>query len=242
MSALSKASSNTKYLSEAAEKMPEIIGRTGEGAYPVTVKDQIELVFAFAQLYLDGRETRGDNRNPVGAAAILLTVKPLFTQYVTMMNLLIRAGIEINGNPFLDEETVLEEIRGFLCQENISSVLPEAMFGLEPDQSEVLDELLGRDTDLLEDRTEKDMIAPSDIGKIGNVMLSRLIGSHLENAASPEWNWIQSNSSLEHFDDRNGVNNQFLVSVTDASDTLPMRLRPIFTEARVKGIAYLLFR
>jgi hypothetical protein len=145
MAALSKAESKVLPSIDTTEQALSGRGGTEAFAAPLTASNQVEFVLSLAQSYLDYLD-----RNAVSDAATaymsatLLFVKPLLTQYVTMLNLLVRAGVEINGNPFLDEDTVLPEIRAFLGSKEIAAILPEAIFGLANDQMEILEDLTGK--------------------------------------------------------------------------------------------------
>lgn len=147
MAALSKAASNYSDSIDMTDLTKAGLGGAQTYAAPLTVASQIEFVLSLAQSHLDFMQKNG---TPAAAtaymASALAMVRPLMAQYLKMLNLLIKAGVEINGNPFLDEETILPEIRAFLANKDIAGILHEAMPALPTDQVEILEDLIGRNS------------------------------------------------------------------------------------------------
>jgi hypothetical protein len=144
MAALSKAATDSSNSIDGGEQLRSRPGGADLSATPVTVASQIELLFSFAQSGLEQMKKNGAPGAAIAyASSTLSLVKPLMTQYLTMLNLLVRAGVEINGNPFLDEDTVLPEIRAFLSRKEMAGVLHEAIPEMPEDQLEILEDLIG---------------------------------------------------------------------------------------------------
>jgi hypothetical protein len=144
MAALSKAATDSSNSIDAGEQLRPRIGGADASSTPLTVASQIELLFSFAQSSLEQMQKNGaPTAAIVYTSSALSMLKPLLTQYVTMLNLLIRAGVEINGNPFLDDDTVLPEIRAFLSRKEMAGILHEAIPQMPVDQVEILEDLIG---------------------------------------------------------------------------------------------------
>src|ERR1700712_1517451 len=128
------------------------------------------------------------------ALAAFHTVEPLIAHISTMLNLLVRAGIEINGNPFLDEDTTLHEIRQFLRLNEVMAMLPQVIYNLEPEQAEIAEDLLGLDPD--DNSVSGGFFPASEIRKSASFPLSELVGQQMQADAGQEWDWVRRNSGL----------------------------------------------
>ena len=173
------------------------------------------------------------------ALAAFHTIEPLLMHISTMLNLLVRAGMEINGNPFLDEDTALHEIRQFLRLNEVMVMLPQVIYNLEPDQVEIAEDLLDLDPD--DNSVSGGFFPASEIRKSASFPLSELVGKRGKGDDGVEWDWVQCNSALapprEHEKHRGGVVLDLGRPLPDA----PARLKPMLDEARQKGLGYLIF-
>jgi len=144
MAALSKAVADINNSVDLTEQMR--LGTSGTEAFsmPLTVTSQIDVVISLAQAQLELMQKAGMAGASIAyMSSALSMVKPLLAQYMNMMSLLIKAGVEINGNPFLDEDTVLPEIRRFLSNKDLACILREAIPSMPEDQVEILEDLVG---------------------------------------------------------------------------------------------------
>lgn len=173
------------------------------------------------------------------ALAAFHTLEPLLMHVSTMLNLLVRAGIEINGNPFLDEDTTLHEIRQFLRLNEVMVMLPQVIYNLEPEQIEIAEDLL--DLDPTDNTISGGFFPPSEIRKSASFPLSELVGKQNQADDCKEWEWVRINSGLA----RHGAGERpvggFVLDLGQALDDAPARLQPMLSEARQKGLGYLIF-
>ena len=173
------------------------------------------------------------------ALAAFHNVEPLISHISTMLNLLVRAGIEINGNPFLDEDTTLHEIRQFLRLQEVMAMLPQVIYNLEPEQAEIAEDLLDLDPD---DNTISGGFFPaSEIRKSASFPLSELVGRPKEADGVQEWEWVRRNSGLAELPDARAMSSGFVLDLGQSLSDVPARLKPMLAEAREKGLAYLIF-
>jgi hypothetical protein len=175
------------------------------------------------------------------ALAAFHTVEPLISHISTMLNLLVRAGIEINGNPFLDEDTTLHEIQQFLRLHEVMALLPQVIYNLEPEQAEIAEDLLGLDPD---DNTVSGGFFPaSEIRKSASFPLSELVGRPMQADDVEEWKWVRRNSGLAQQSEpgAGALSGGFVLDLGLSFSGVPTRLRPMLEEAREKGLAYLIF-
>jgi hypothetical protein len=173
------------------------------------------------------------------ALAAFHTVEPLIAHISTMLNLLVRAGIEINGNPFLDEDTTLHEIRQFLRLNEVMAMLPQVIYNLEPEQAEIAEDLLGLEPD---DNTVSGGFFPaSEIRKSASFPLSELVGQAMQENGGQEWEWVRRHSGLAKPADDDRLSGGFVLDLGRILPDVPARLKPMLAEAREKGLAYLIF-
>lgn len=173
------------------------------------------------------------------ALAAFHTLEPLLMHVPTMLNLLVRAGIEINGNPFLDEDTTLHEIRQFLRLNEVMVMLPQVIYNLEPEQVEIAEDLLDLDP---EDNTISGGFFPlSEIRKSASFPLSELVGKNGQADGCNEWEWVRLNSGLARPDSEERPVAGFVLDLGQALADAPARLQPMLAEARQKGLGYLIF-
>lgn len=170
-------------------------------------------------------------------------VHPLLSHVPALLNLLLRAGIEINGNPFLDEDTTLHEIRQFLQSSEIKPILPQIVYGLEPDQVEIAEDLLDIDPDssVEGDALNGGFFPAAEIHKTGSFPLSELVGPRAQADGCPEWDWVRINSGLTRHTTGDKCIAGFVLDLNHALPDVPSRLQPMLSEARNKGIRYLIF-
>jgi hypothetical protein len=173
------------------------------------------------------------------ALAAFHTVEPLIAHISTMLNLLVRAGIEINGNPFLDEDTTLHEIRQFLRLRDVMVMLPQVIYNLEPEQAEIAEDLLDLDPD--DNSVSGGFFPASEIRKSATFPLSELVGQSMAANSSQEWEWVHRNSGLKKSADADGLAGGFVLDLEQPLPDAPARLKPMLAEAREKGLAYLIF-
>jgi hypothetical protein len=173
------------------------------------------------------------------ALAAFHTVEPLIGHISTMLNLLVRAGIEINGNPFLDEDTTLHEIRQFLRLNDVMVMLPQVIYNLEPEQAEIAEDLLGLDPD--DNSVSGGFFPASEIRKSAAFPLSDLIGEPKQASNAQEWEWVRRHSGLSKQSDDSGLTGGLVLDLGLALSDAPARLKPMLAEAREKGLAYLIF-
>jgi hypothetical protein len=166
------------------------------------------------------------------------TVEPLIAHIPTMLNLLVRAGIEINGNPFLDEDTTLHEIRQFLRLNEVMVMLPQVIFNLEPEQAEIAEDLLGLDPD--DNSVSGGFFPASEIRKSASFPLSELVGRPMQAGSGQEWEWVRRNSGLTKPADAGRLSGGFVLDLGQPLSDAPARLKPMLAEAREKGLAYLI--
>lgn len=217
---------------------------TALSALPRNFQDQVNNVLANAKAFIDDWHENEGRNDPDCKAAVAAyeAVKPLLTQHALMIHLLVRAAAEINGNPFLDDDSALPEIRQFLRQSEIASVLPEVIFDIAPDQVEIVDELLGRDSDDPGQSAGGCFIRAADSQKVASVMMSDVIGEYDTPDEVPEWAWVEENSIMAHR--KNGESDgiwEFMLNMAREYHDVPAKLLPVLNEARSKGVAYLLF-
>jgi len=209
-----------------------------------TLQAQVNRVLSAAESFIEDWAAHEGKNDPdcASAVAALEAVRPLLTQHAFMLHLLVRAGAEINGNPFLSEETILPEVRQFLRQPEIAPVLPEVVFDIQPDQVEIVDELLALDSDDEEETSGGCLIRAADSEKIVSVMMSDVIGDYDSPEQVPEWAWVEQNSTMSHR--KNGMEGgiwEFVLNMSREFSDVPASLKPLLKEARSKGVAYLLF-
>lgn len=173
------------------------------------------------------------------ALAAFHTVEPLISHISTMLNLLVRAGMEINGNPFLDEDTTLHEIRQFLRLKEVMVMLPQVIYNLEPEQAEIAEDLLGLDPD--DNSISGGFFPASEIRKSASFPLSELVGRPMQADDAQEWEWVRRNSGLTKLSEAGGVAGGFVLDLGQSLSDVPARLKPMLAEAREKGLAYLIF-
>lgn len=173
------------------------------------------------------------------ALAAFHNVEPLVSHISTMLNLLIRAGIEINGNPFLDEDTTLHEIREFLRLKEVMAMLPQVIYNLEPEQAEIAEDLLDLDPD--DNAISGGFFPASEIRKSASFPLSELVGRPMEADGVQEWEWVRRKSGLAELADARPMSGGFVLDLGQPLSDVPARLKPMLAEARDKGLAYLIF-
>jgi hypothetical protein len=173
------------------------------------------------------------------ALAAFHTVEPLIAHISTMLNLLVRAGIEINGNPFLDEDTTLHEIRQFLRLNEVMALLPQVIYNLEPEQAEIAEDLLDLDPD--NNTVSGGFFPASEIRKSASFPLSELVGRTVAEDAGQEWEWVRRNSGLTKPPDAGKLSDGFVLDLGQSLADAPARLKPMLAEAREKGLTYLIF-
>lgn len=170
-------------------------------------------------------------------------VQPLLQQVPTMLDLLLKAGLEINGNPFLDEDTALHAIRQFLRSGSIKTVLPDIVCDLDPDQVEIVEDLLDIDPehDLTDDAINGGFFPAAEIHKTGSFPLSELVGPRCQADGCTEWDWVCTHSGLTRHTAGDRRIAGFVVDLNRKLPEIPPRLRPMLAEARRKGLGYLIF-
>ena len=176
------------------------------------------------------------------ALAAFHTVEPLLMHISTMLNLLVRAGMEINGNPFLDEDTTLHEIRQFLRLNEVMVMLPQVIYNLEPDQVEIAEDLLDLDPD--DNSVSGGFFPASEIRKSASFPLSELVGKRGNGDKQDdgaEWDWVQRNSALTQARDLEKYRGGVVLDLGRPLPDAPARLKPMLDEARQKGLGYLIF-
>lgn len=173
------------------------------------------------------------------ALAAFHTVEPLIAHISTMLNLLVRAGIEINGNPFLDEDTTLHEIRQFLRLSDVMVMLPQVIYNLEPEQAEIAEDLLGLEPD--DNSVSGGFFPASEIRKSASFPLSDLVGEPAQEDIGPEWEWVRSNSGVSKPSGDGRLTGGLVIDLSMSLSDAPARLRPMLAEARDKGLSYLIF-
>ena len=173
------------------------------------------------------------------ALAAFHTLEPLLMHMSTMLNLLVRAGIEINGNPFLDEDTTLHEIRQFLRLNEVMVMLPQVIYNLEPEQVEIAEDLLDLEPD--DNMVGGGFFPASEIRKSASFPLSELVGKQAQEACGKEWEWVRLNSGLARPADNATRVDGFVLDLGQDLADAPARLQPMLAEARQKGLGYLIF-
>lgn len=173
------------------------------------------------------------------ALAALHTVEPLIGHISTMLHLLVRAGLEINGNPFLDEDTTLHEIRQFLRLDEVMAMLPEVIYNLEPEQAEIAEDLLGLDP---EDNIVSGGFFPAaEIRKAASFPLSDLVGHPSQENDGQEWEWVRRTSAISPPEGTAPRSGGYVLDLGRSLSEVPTRLKPMLEEAKTKGLAYLIF-
>lgn len=173
------------------------------------------------------------------ALAAFHTLEPLLMHMSTMLNLLVRAGMEINGNPFLDEDTTLHEIKQFLRLNEVMVMLPQVIYNLEPEQVEIAEDLL--DLDPEDNMVGGGFFPASEIRKSAAFPLSELVGNQGQAACGTEWEWVRRNSGLAQPADNSTRIGGFVLDLGLNLADAPARLQPMLAEARQKGLGYLIF-
>jgi hypothetical protein len=173
------------------------------------------------------------------ALAAIHTVEPLIAHISTMLNLLVRAGMEINGNPFLDEDTTLHEIRQFLRLNEVMVMLPQVIYNLEPEQAEIAEDLLDLDPD--DNSVSGGFFPASEIRKSASFPLSELVGQQMQAETGQEWEWVRRHSGLAKPPDAGRLSGGFVLDLGQSLADAPARLKPMLAEAREKGLTYLIF-
>lgn len=212
---------------------------------PGGLQAQINLVLQFMQACI--AQARLENGLHAPEVQQVLThfhaVQPLLQQVPAMLDLLLKAGIEINGNPFLDEDTTLHALRQFLRSGNIKPVLSQVVYDLEPDQVEIVEDLLDIDPehDLAEDAINGGFFPAAEIHKTGSFPLSELVGPRGQADGCREWDWVCTNSGLTRHTAGDRRIAGFVLDLNCSLPEIPARLRPMLAEARRKGLGYLIF-
>ena len=173
------------------------------------------------------------------ALAAFHNVEPLIAHISTMLNLLVRAGIEINGNPFLDEDTTLHELRQFLRLKEVMAMLPQVIYNLESEQAEIVEDLL--DLDEGDNIVSGGFFPASEIRKSAAFPLSELGGDTPDPDSGREWDWVRRNSGLAKPAGAEALSGGFVLDLEQSLSDAPARLKPMLAEAREKGLAYLIF-
>jgi hypothetical protein len=206
---------------------------------------QVNTVLNIMHAYLAQSQRQSSVQLPEGqnALAAFHTIQPLLLHLSTMLNLLVRAGAEINGNPFLDEGTTLHEIRQFLHQQEIMSLMPQVIYDLEANQAEIVEDLLDLDpdSDPTENTVSGGFFPASEIHKTGSFPLSELAGPCGQVNASQEWEWVRTNSGLTREKSNGRQISGYILDLGQPLLDVPSRLRPMLSEARQKGLSYLVF-
>jgi hypothetical protein len=140
-------------------------------------------------------------------------VEPLIAHVATMLNLLVRAGIEINGNPFLDEDTTLHEIRQFLRLDEVVAILPQVIYNLAPEQAEIAEDLLDLDPD--DNCVSGGFFPASEIRKSASFPLSELVGEQRRSGSGEEWEWVRRHSGLAQPDGGRKLAGGFVLELGD---------------------------
>lgn len=171
------------------------------------------------------------------------TLQPLLAQVPAMLELLLKAGIEINGNPFLDEDTALHAIRQFLRSGAVKPVLSQVVYDLEPDQVEIAEDLLDIDPeqDLADEAITGGFFPAAEIHKTGSFPLSELVGPRGQADGCREWDWVCLNSGLTRHTAGDRRIAGFVLDLNRKLPDIPARLGPMLAEARRKGLGYLIF-
>ena len=212
---------------------------------PGGLQAQINLVLQFMQACI--AQARLENGLHAQEVQQVLThfhaVQPLLQQVPAMLDLLLKAGIEINGNPFLDEDTTLHALRQFLRSGSIKPVLSRVVYDLEPDQVEIVEDLLDIDPehDLTDDSINGGFFPAAEIHKTGSFPLSELVGPRGQADGSREWDWVCTNSGLTRHTSGDRRIAGFLLDLNCPLPEIPVRLQPMLAEARRKGLGYLIF-
>jgi hypothetical protein len=206
---------------------------------------QINTVLNIMHAYLAQSQRQNSVHAPEvqDAVAAFHTVQPLLLHLSTMLNLLVRAGAEINGNPFLDEGTTLHEIRQFLHQQEVMSLMPQVIYDLEADQAEIVEDLLDLDPecDPAKNTVSGGFFPASEIHKTGSFPLSELAGPCGQADGSQEWEWVRTNSGLTREKGKGRHISGYILDLGQPLLDVPSRLRPMLSEARQKGLSYLVF-
>jgi hypothetical protein len=202
---------------------------------------QINTLLSLLHACLDQPRLQAASPNPEvqNALAAFHNVEPLIAHISTMLNLLVRAGIEINGNPFLDEDTTLHEIRQFLRLNEVMVMLPQVIYNLEPEQAEIAEDLLGLEPD--DNSVSGGFFPASEIRKSASFPLSELVGQQMEANSGQEWEWVRRNSGLAQPADAGRLTGGCVLDLGQSLADAPARLKPMLAEAREKGLAYLIF-
>jgi hypothetical protein len=203
---------------------------------------QIDTLLSLLHACLDQPQLAATSPVPEvqNALAAFHTVEPLIAHISTMLNLLVRAGIEINGNPFLDEDTTLHEIRQFLRLNEVMAMLPQVIYNLEPEQAEIAEDLLDLDPD--DNAVSGGFFPASEIRKSASFPLSELVGQQRPADPGQEWDWVRRNSGLtKPADDAGGLSGGCVLDLGQSLADAPARLKPMLAEAREKGLTYLIF-
>ena len=173
------------------------------------------------------------------ALVAMHTVEPLIQHISTMLNLLVRAGVEINGNPFLDEDTTLHEIRQFLQLGEVKEMLPEVLYNLAPEQAEIAEDLLGLHPD--DNIVSGGFFPAAEIHKAASFPLSDLVGHPSQENNGQEWEWVRRTSGIAKPEGAVLRSGGYVLDLGQSLPDTPTRLKPMLEEARAKGLAYLIF-
>jgi hypothetical protein len=202
---------------------------------------QINTLLSLMHAYASQAQQQAPLTEPDLQSALVAmhTVEPLIQHISTMLNLLVRAGVEINGNPFLDEDTTLHEIRQFLQMGEVMAMLPEVLYNLEPEQAEIAEELLGLDPD--DNIVSGGFFPATEIHKAASFPLSDLVGHSSQENNEHEWEWVRRASGISKPEGAGPRSGGYVLDLGQALPDTPTRLKPMLEEARAKGLAYLIF-
>jgi hypothetical protein len=239
-----RSSSGSNRFSSNFNSLESLMLRTCEErvvSQQTALQIQINTLLSLMHAYASHAQQQAPLPEPDIQSALVAmhTVEPLIQHISTMLNLLVRAGVEINGNPFLDEDTTLHEIRQFLKLGEVMPMLPGVIYDLEPEQAEIVEDLLGLDPD--DNIVSGGFFPAAEIHKAASFPLSDLLGHPSQENNKQEWEWIRRASGISKPEGAAPRSAGFVLDLGQSLSDTPTRLKPMLDEARAKGLAYLIF-
>lgn len=192
--------------------VPSDLADAGEGYIHATLEDTLEYLHT---LYWTKKDSETAQLQGWGIFEASLTEKPAMRIGHTMMEV------------FADDDAALAFV-----QERAAAGDPLAIKALKLDA-----ELRQRG----ESAESGQFFNAGNQSTIGDLMMADILGGEAE-GEGPEWTWVQRHASFSHI--RNGEDGiwEFLLNMSRSFEveSIPEKLLPVITEARAKGLSYVL--
>jgi hypothetical protein len=81
----------------------------------------------------------------------------------------------------------------------------------------------------------------ADIQEVGSVLMQEIVGDYDTLDEIPEWDWIEGKASFHHANNGEYGVWEFVMNLSNDFGEIPLRLRPVFNQAKALNLAYLIF-